>query len=111
MGPVDESGAAEPAKREIEAAGTSAPEVKVDATQAGVFVVNYRNAFPKLAEGLDDRAVSKVLTTTCGEIKAGKSQDEVVKSIVTVAKNGSAAPTNDEALAVYQVAKLRGSGT
>ncbi|MFF0542142.1 hypothetical protein ACWEVD_09435 [Nocardia thailandica] len=85
---------------------STAPEVKVDATQAGVFVVNYRNAFPKLAEGLDDRAVSKVLTTTCGEIKAGKSQDEVVKSIVTVAKNGSAAPTNDEALAVYQVAKL-----
>lgn len=87
-------------------ASSTVPEVKVDATQAGVFVVNYRNAFPKLAAGKDDLAISKILTTTCGQIKAGKSQDDVVKNIVVVAANGSAAPTNDEAIAVYQVAKL-----
>ncbi|GGN92547.1 hypothetical protein GCM10011610_53750 [Nocardia rhizosphaerihabitans] len=71
-----------------------------------MFVVSYRNAFPKLAEGRDDAAVSGVLTQTCGDIKAGKPESDVVAAIVKNSKNGATAATTEEAQAIFQMAKL-----
>lgn len=85
---------------------SAAPTAQVDSGKAGMFVVSYRNAFPKLAEGRDDAAVSGVLTQTCGDIKAGKSESDVVAAIVKNSKNGATAATTEEAQAIFQMAKL-----
>ncbi|MDO3648703.1 hypothetical protein [Nocardia mangyaensis] len=84
----------------------AAPSAEVDAGKAGMFVVSYRNAFPKLAEGRDDKAVADVLTQTCGDIAAGKSEPDTVAGIVSSTENGSATATNEEAQAIYQMSKL-----
>ncbi|GEM31794.1 hypothetical protein NN3_28010 [Nocardia neocaledoniensis NBRC 108232] len=85
---------------------TAAPATKVDATKAGMFVVSYRNAFPKLAEGRDDAAVANVLNLTCSDIKAGKSEADTVAAVVTYSKNGATTATNDEAKTIYETVKL-----
>lgn len=85
---------------------SAAPAAQVDSGKAGMFVVSYRNAFPKLAEGRDDAAVSGVLTQTCGDIKAGKPESDVVAAIVKNSKNGATAATTEEAQAIFQMAKL-----
>ncbi|MFD3510792.1 hypothetical protein [Nocardia sp. NPDC058666] len=85
---------------------TAAPATQVDATKAGTFVVSYRNAFPKLAQGRDDATVAAVLNHSCSDIKAGKSQDEAVATIQKAAKNGDVAATKEEATAVYQMSTM-----
>ncbi|APE33914.1 hypothetical protein BOX37_07960 [Nocardia mangyaensis] len=84
----------------------AAPTAEVDAGKAGMFVVSYRNAFPKLAEGRDDKAVADVLTQTCDDIAAGKSEPDTVAGIVSSTENGSATATDEEAQAIYQMSKL-----
>src|SRR5690242_12847498 len=66
---------------------SAAPTTQVEATKAGMFVVSYRNAFPKLAAGRDDKSVSDVLNLTCTDIKAGKSETDTVAAVVTYSKN------------------------
>ncbi|MEV6362819.1 hypothetical protein [Nocardia asteroides] len=85
---------------------SAAAAAQVDSGKAGMFVVSYRNAFPKLAEGRDDAAIGGLLTQTCGDIKAGKAEADVVAGVVKNAKNGATAPTTEEAQAIYQMAKL-----
>ncbi|MFF2087411.1 hypothetical protein ACFVVM_26865 [Nocardia sp. NPDC058176] len=85
---------------------SAAPTAEVDAGKAGMFVVSYRNAFPKLAEGRDDKTVAGVLTQTCGDIAAGKSESDTVAGIVASSTNGSATATDEEAQAIYQMSKL-----
>ncbi|MFC4127085.1 hypothetical protein [Nocardia rhizosphaerae] len=96
----DDTTATEPAST------TAAPATKVDAAKAGMFVVSYRNAFPKLAEGRDDAAVADVLNLTCSDIKAGKSEADTVAAVVTYSKNGSTTATEDEAKTIYETVKL-----
>ncbi|MBC7304472.1 MAG: hypothetical protein H5T78_26440 [Nocardia sp.] len=88
------------------AATTAVSTYQVDASKAGMFVVSYRNAFPKLAEGRDDAAVAAVLNRSCSDIEAGKSEADTVATIIEAASNGDTAPTNEEAIAVYQMSKL-----
>ncbi|MGQ4617337.1 hypothetical protein [Nocardia sp. R7R-8] len=89
------------------AATTTAAQAaaQVDSVKAGAFVVSFRGAFPKLAEGKDDAKIASVLTETCGDIKAGKSEDDVVKNIIKRA-GGHTQPSPEEARAIYQMAKL-----
>ncbi|MFE9788029.1 hypothetical protein ACFYO7_21875 [Nocardia salmonicida] len=88
------------------ASTTAAPTFQVEASKAGMFVVSYRNAFPKLAQGRDDATVAAVLNHSCSEIKAGKSEADTVATIIKAAKNGDTAATTEEATAVYQMSKL-----
>ncbi|MGK8508671.1 hypothetical protein ACRS5S_11600 [Nocardia asiatica] len=78
---------------------------QVDNVKAGAFVVSFRGAFPKLAEGKDDAKIASILSETCGDIKAGKSEDAVVANI-TKRAGGAAQPSSEEAKAIYQMAKL-----
>ncbi|ASF08944.1 hypothetical protein NBRGN_107_00380 [Nocardia brasiliensis NBRC 14402] len=77
----------------------------VDNVKAGAFVVSFRGAFPKLADGKDDAKISTVLSDTCKDIKAGKPEDEVVKNIVKRA-SGKTEATTEESKAIYQMAKM-----
>ncbi|WP_433663348.1 hypothetical protein ACQPW1_15175 [Nocardia sp. CA-128927] len=77
----------------------------VDNVKAGAFVVSFRGAFPKLADGKDDTKIATILSDTCKEIKANKSEDDVVKSIVK-RSSGKVEATPEEAKAVYQMAKM-----
>ncbi|MEV0436489.1 hypothetical protein [Nocardia sp. NPDC050413] len=88
------------------APATTTPAVQVDPGKAGMFVVSYRNAFPKLAAGRDDLAVSGVLNQTCSDIKAGKAEADTIAGIVKSSTNGSVSATEQEARAVYDMAKL-----
>ncbi|MFD6160476.1 hypothetical protein ACFWF7_27410 [Nocardia sp. NPDC060256] len=77
----------------------------VDNVKAGAFVVSFRGAFPKLADGKDDTKIAGILSDTCKEIKASKSEDDVVKSI-TKRASGKTEATPEEAKAIYQMAKM-----
>ncbi|QIS02742.1 hypothetical protein F5X71_10785 [Nocardia brasiliensis] len=77
----------------------------VDSVKAGAFVVSFRGAFPKLAEGKDDAKLSAVLSDSCKDIKAGKPEDEVIQSIIKRA-SGSTEATPEESKAIYQMAKM-----
>ncbi|MFB7878332.1 hypothetical protein ACFC06_24055 [Nocardia sp. NPDC056064] len=91
-----------------ESAPTTTPAAtgQLDASKAGMFVVSYRNAFPKLAEGRDDAALSGLLSKTCGDITAGKSKDDVVAGIEKNATNGTTTATTQEAQAIYEMSKF-----
>ncbi|MGQ4599555.1 hypothetical protein [Nocardia sp. R6R-6] len=84
---------------------TTTAAAPVDTVKAGAFVVSFRGAFPKLAEGKDDAKIASILSETCADTKAGKSEDDVVKSI-TKRAGGNVQPTAEEAKAIYQMAKL-----
>ncbi len=85
---------------------TAAPAFQIEASKAGMFVVSYRSAFPKLSEGRDDATIAAVLNHSCSDIKAGKSEADTVATIIKAAKNGDTAATTEEATAVYQMSKL-----
>ncbi|WP_280315653.1 hypothetical protein [Nocardia abscessus] len=78
---------------------------QIDSVKAGAFVVSFRGAFPKLADGKDDAKIASILSETCGDIKVGKSEDEVVANI-TKRAGGTTQPSAEEAKAIYQMAKL-----
>lgn len=77
----------------------------MDSVKAGTFVVSYRSAFPKLADGKDDAKIRDVLVETCKDIKGGKSEDEIVQNVIKRTK-GSAEASKEEAQAIYQMAKM-----
>ncbi len=76
-----------------------------DSAKAGMFVVSYRSAFPKLADGRSDAQVADIFTGTCKDIKDGKAEDAVVQGIVERTKSGPATATKEEAQAIYTTAK------
>ncbi|MGY4100866.1 hypothetical protein ACW2Q0_15120 [Nocardia sp. R16R-3T] len=77
----------------------------VDSVKAGTFVVSYRSAFPKLAEGKDDATLRDILVETCKDIKGGKSEDEAVQNVIKRTK-GTTEASKEEAQAIYQMAKM-----
>jgi PBP1b-binding outer membrane lipoprotein LpoB len=85
---------------------SSADSPALDNVKAGTFVVSYRNAFPKLAEGKDDAGIRDILVETCKDIKDGKAEDPVVQNVITRTKTGSVQATKEEAQAIYQMAKM-----
>ncbi|MFE1597220.1 hypothetical protein [Nocardia sp. NPDC058705] len=85
---------------------TAAPAFQVEASKAGMFVVSYRSAFPKLSEGRDDATIAAVLNHSCSDLKAGKSEADTIATIQKAAKNGDVAATTEEATAVYQMSKM-----
>lgn len=96
----DDKAADKPAATTSAAASTGAAPI-VDSAKAGTFVVTFKNAFPKLAEGKDDAKIAAFYAETCKDVKAGKPEDEIVKNISS--RSGAA---QAEAPAIYQVAKL-----
>ncbi|WP_159927265.1 MULTISPECIES: hypothetical protein [Nocardia] len=78
---------------------------QVDNVKAGAFVVSFRGAFPKLADGKDDAKIATILSETCADLGAGKSEDDVVGNI-TKRAGGATQPSSEEAKAIYQMAKL-----
>ncbi|MFE7801760.1 hypothetical protein [Nocardia sp. NPDC057440] len=95
---------ASPGSSSVSAAGGDAPAL--DNFKAGTFVVSFRTAFPKLADGKDDNKIRDVLVETCKDVKNGKSEDAVVQNIIKHTKTGSVEASKDEAQAIYQMAKL-----
>lgn len=77
-----------------------------DNIKAGTFVVSFRTAFPKLADGKDNNKIRDVLVETCKDVKDGKSEDAVVQNIIKHTKTGSVEASKEEAQAIYQMAKL-----
>ncbi|MGW4366989.1 hypothetical protein ACWEKT_15210 [Nocardia takedensis] len=87
------------------AAASSLAQV-VDSTKAGTFVVSYKSAFPALAQGRTDVQISEILSKTCTDIKAGKSEDAAVATVISATKNGDKQASKEEAQAIYQMARL-----
>ncbi|KAA8877507.1 hypothetical protein F3087_44255 [Nocardia colli] len=100
----DKASSASPSSSAPAAASNGDAQV-VDNVKAGAFVVSFRGAFPKLADGKDDPKIATILSDTCKEIKANKSEDDVVKSIVK-RSSGKVEATTEEARAIYQMAKM-----
>ncbi|MCP2298492.1 hypothetical protein SAMN04244553_3741 [Nocardia amikacinitolerans] len=76
-----------------------------DSAKAGMFVVSYRSAFPKLAEGRSDAQIAEIFTATCKDIKDGKAEDAIVQSTVDRSKSGQTAASKEEAQAIFTTAK------
>ncbi|MEV4127918.1 hypothetical protein [Nocardia sp. NPDC049707] len=100
----DKNSSAAPAAATTSAAETAGSET-LDNVKAGTFVVSYRSAFPKLAEGKDDTKIRDILVATCKDIKDGKSEDEVVQAVIKRTK-GTIEASKEEAQAIYQMAKM-----
>ncbi|MFQ6399142.1 hypothetical protein ACLMAJ_37635 [Nocardia sp. KC 131] len=77
-----------------------------DNIKAGTFVVSFRSAFPKLADGKDDNKIRDLLVDTCKDVKDGKAEDAVVLNIIKRTRTGSTEASKEEAQAIYQMAKL-----
>ncbi|QIS10818.1 hypothetical protein [Nocardia arthritidis] len=101
----DKASSSAPASAAATSAKPAAP-AGLDNVKAGAFVVAFKNAFPKLADGKDDTKIAGVLSDTCTDIKAGKPEDAVVKGVGTRVKSASADATTEESQAIYQMAKL-----
>lgn len=100
----DNGSSAAPASATTSAAKSAGGET-LDNVKAGTFVVSYRSAFPKLAEGADDAKIRDILVETCKDIKGGKGEDEVVQNVIKRTKGASEA-SKEEAQAIYQMAKM-----
>ncbi|WP_228002543.1 hypothetical protein [Nocardia australiensis] len=88
------------------AATSSAAIPGLDDIKTGTFVVSFRSAFPKLADGKDDTKIRDILVDTCKDIKGGKSEDDVVQNIIKRTQSGSVEASKEEAQAIYQMTKL-----
>ncbi|WP_157106030.1 hypothetical protein [Nocardia sienata] len=84
---------------------------QIDQVKAGSFVIGFRGAFPGLAEGRDDAAITAIFTDTCAQTRAGAPEDEVVSAVSDRLAVGTTAATDAETRAVYQmVAVMCSSG-
>lgn len=75
-----ESGAAETTGTTTSAAIDPAT-AELDQVSAGSFVIGFRGAFPGLAEGRDDAAITALFTETCADIRGGKPEGEVLDAL------------------------------
>ncbi|WP_062990335.1 hypothetical protein [Nocardia anaemiae] len=101
----DKDSSAAPASATTSAAKSAGGET-LDNVKAGTFVVSYRSAFPKLAEGKDDTKIRDILVETCKDIKDGKGEDEVVQNVIKRTKGATTEASKEEAQAIYQMAKM-----
>lgn len=84
---------------------------RIDQVKAGSFVIGFRGAFPGLAEGRDDAAITAIFTETCAQIRAGEPEDQVVSAVADRLAIGTTEATGAETRAVYQmVAVMCSSG-
>ncbi|MEV0105235.1 hypothetical protein AB0H42_02705 [Nocardia sp. NPDC050799] len=83
---------------------------QIDQVKAGSFAISFRGAFPGLAEGRDDTAITAIFTETCAEIRSGEPQDEVVSALSGRLAAGGTEATDAETQAVYQMVAVMCSG-
>ncbi|MET8797907.1 hypothetical protein ABZV91_15905 [Nocardia sp. NPDC004568] len=83
---------------------------QIDQVKAGSFVIGFRGAFPGLAAGRDDAAITAIFTETCAEIRAGDPEDEVLAALSDRLAAGGAEATDAETQAVYQMVAVMCSG-
>ncbi|NKY57360.1 hypothetical protein [Nocardia flavorosea] len=76
---------------------------KIDQVKAGSFVIGFRGAFPGLAEGRDDAAITTIFTDTCADIRSGTPEDEATAALTGRLDAGGTAPAPQETEAVYQM--------
>ncbi|MEU1986173.1 hypothetical protein [Nocardia sp. NPDC019395] len=76
---------------------------KIDQLKAGSFGIGFRGAFPGLAEGRDDAAITAIFTETCADIRSGAPEDEATTALTERLGSNGAAVTPQEAQAVYQM--------
>ncbi|MFI1461450.1 hypothetical protein [Nocardia carnea] len=76
---------------------------KIDQVKAGSFVIGFRGAFPGLAEGHDDAAITAIFTETCADIRSGTPEDEATAALTGRLDTGGTAPAPQETEAVYQM--------
>lgn len=82
---------------------TNPDTAKIDQVKAGSFVIGFRGAFPGLAEGRDDAAITAVFTETCADIRSGTPEDEVTPALTERLGTGGTAPAPQETEAIYQM--------
>lgn len=93
-----------PAAETTTAAAAPSPDsAALDQVKAGSFVIGFRGGFPALAEGHDDAAISAVFTDTCGEIRSGTPESDVLDGLTGRLGDGGAQVSPQEAQAVYQM--------
>ncbi|WP_280436634.1 hypothetical protein [Nocardia carnea] len=76
---------------------------KIDQVKAGSFVIGFRGAFPGLAEGRDDAAITAIFTETCADIRSGEPEEETTTALTARLATGGTAPASQETQAVYQM--------
>ncbi|MGW5385939.1 hypothetical protein [Nocardia sp. NPDC003963] len=82
---------------------TNPDTAQIDQVKAGSFVIGFRSAFPDLAAGRDDAALTATFTETCAAVRAGDPEDEVLTELTGRLATGGTEATEPEAQAVYQM--------
>lgn len=75
----------------------------IDQVKAGSFVIGFRGAFPALAGGRDDTAITAIFTETCADIRSGEPEDAATSALTERLAAGGTAPAPAETRAVYQM--------
>ncbi|WP_328392048.1 hypothetical protein [Nocardia sp. NBC_00416] len=91
-------------------AATNPDAAQLDQVKAGSFVIGFRGAFPGLAEGRDDPAITAIFTETCADIRAGTPEDEVTTALTDRLTVGDTEPTPPETAAVQQMVTVMCQG-
>lgn len=74
-----------------------------DQVKAGSFVIGFRGAFPGLAEGRNDAAITAIFTETCADIRSGEPEDAATSALTERLGTAGTAPAPAETQAVYQM--------
>ncbi|MGW0180083.1 hypothetical protein [Nocardia sp. NPDC003345] len=85
------------------AAAPNPDSAALDQVKSGSFVIGFRGGFPALAEGRDDAAITAVFTDTCGEIRSGAAENDVVAALTDRLSEDGRQVSPQEAQAVYQM--------
>ncbi|MEU4841481.1 hypothetical protein [Nocardia testacea] len=105
------SDGADPAPAASPTTAAASPDTaQIDQVKAGSFIISFRGAFPGLAEGRDDAAITGIFTETCAEIRAGEPENEVVPALSDRLAAGTTEATDAETQAVYQMVAVMCSG-
>jgi predicted small lipoprotein YifL len=83
----------------------SAQQGRPGAAALAAFVAAFRVAYPPLAEGREDRAITNDAKNTCGDVRLGVDETTAVKHVAgRFGRDGATLPTG-QATAVYRLVR------
>jgi hypothetical protein len=75
----------------------------IDQAKLAAFVVAFRTAYPDLAQDREDESIQEIVFTSCNDIAAGVSEQDVTEEIRDLAANNDTEATQAQAEQIYKL--------
>lgn len=76
---------------------------RFDQTKLAAFVVAFRTGYSDLSNDRDDASIEDIVIASCNDLASGVSEEQVTERIVTLAANGEAQPSPEQAERIYDL--------